>query len=66
MSDKTKNTITNILGLCMSIIAVYGLLWLELKITSFLALSVLGLGLFLFKSSQTKEWLNKLFKRLEK
>ena len=66
MSDKAKNTITNVLGLIMSCIAVYGLLWLELSLMSFLALCFIGLGLFLFKASQTTKWINRLWKRFEK
>lgn len=66
MSDKLKNIITNILGLGMSFLAVYGLLWMELSLISFLALCLLGLGLFLFKASQTTKYISKLWKRFEK
>lgn len=66
MSDKVKNTITNILGLIMSCVAVYGLVWLKLSLMSFLGLSFLGLGLFLFKARQTKKWINKLWGRFQK
>ena len=59
MSDKIKNTITNLIGLILLGINVYMFYWSELELTSFLVLLCVSLALFLFKGTQTKEWLSK-------
>ena len=59
MKDKTKNTITNLIGLILLGINVYMFYWGELELTSFLVLLCVSLALFLFKGTQTKEWLSK-------
>ena len=59
MSDKTKNVITNLIGLILLGINVYMFYWSELELTSFLVLLCVSLALFLFKGTQTKEWLSK-------
>ena len=59
MKDKTKNTITNLIGLILLGINIYMFYWGELELTSFLVLLCVSLALFLFKGTQTKEWLSK-------
>ena len=59
MKDKTKNTITNLIGLILLGINIYMFYWDELELTSFLVLLCVSLALFLFKGTQTKEWLSK-------
>ncbi len=59
MNDKTKNVITNLIGLILLGINIYMFYWGELELTSFLILLCVSLALFLFKGTQTKEWLSK-------
>ncbi len=59
MKDSVKNIITNIIGLILLGINVYMFYWGELELTSFLVLLCVSLALFLFKGTQTKEWLSK-------
>ena len=59
MGNKTKNIITNLIGLVLLGINVYMFYWNELELTSFLILLCVSLALFLFKGTQTKEWLSK-------
>ena len=59
MKDSTKNSITNIIGLIILGINIYMYFWEEESLTSFLTILVVSLALFMFKGSQTKEWLQK-------
>ena len=59
MKDFTKNSITNIIGLIILGINIYMYFWEEEGLTSFLTILVVSLALFMFKGSQTKEWLQK-------
>ena len=59
MKDSIKNTITNIIGLILLGINIYMFYWGELELTPFLILLCVSLALFLFKGTQTKEWLSK-------
>ena len=59
MSDKTKNVITNLIGLILLGINIYTFYWSDLELTQFLVLLCVSLALFLFKGTQTKEWLSK-------
>ena len=59
MSDKTKNVITNLIGLILLGINIYMFYWSDLELTQFLVLLCVSLALFLFKGTQTKEWLSK-------
>ena len=59
MKDSIKNIITNLIGLVLLSINVYMFYWDELELTSFLVLLCVSLALFLFKGTQTKEWLSK-------
>ena len=58
MSDKLKNIISNILGILVFIFAIYSLVYRDLGIVEFSLLSVIGLGLFLFKASKSREWIS--------
>ena len=59
MSDKAKNIITNLIGLILLGINIYMFYWSDLELTQFLVLLCVSLALFLFKGTQTKEWLSK-------
>ena len=59
MNDKTKNVITNLIGLILLGINIYMFYWSDLELTQFLVLLCVSLALFLFKGTQTKEWLSK-------
>ena len=61
MSEKTKNTISNVMGLIL-VISLFIMYLINLIDTAkFFALLPVALLLFLFKASQTKFWIkNKL------
>ena len=59
MSNKVKNIITNILGIALFIYNVYMYYYNEETIISFLSILAVSLALFLFKATETKEWLRK-------
>lgn len=66
MSDKLKNILSNILGIAVFIFGIYSLVYGDLGVIEFCLLSVIGLGLFLFKASKSREWIGKfLSKKLE-
>ena len=54
MKDKTKNTITNLIGLVLLGINIYMFYWGELELTSFLVLLCVSLALFLLKEHKQK------------
>ena len=54
-----KNITTNILGIIIISTSVYALIMLDLDLTSFFALCVLGGGLFYFENSTIKKYLEK-------
>ena len=64
MKGNTKNIITNSIGLVILIINVYMYYWGEEELFSFLAILCVSLALFLFKGSQTREWLKKGLSKL--
>ena len=59
MKDKTKNTITNIIGLIILGINTYMFYWEALELIPFCVVLCISLALFLFKGTKTKEWLAK-------
>jgi len=59
MSNKVKNIITNILGILLFIYNVYMYYYNGETLVSFLSILAVSLALFLFKASETKEWLRK-------
>ena len=63
MKDKTKNNITNIIGLIILGINVYMFYWGEEELFSFVAVLCISLALFLFKGTSTKKWLEKAFSK---
>ena len=63
MKDKTKNYITNIIGLVILGINVYMFYWGEEELFSFVAVLCISLALFLFKGTSTKKWLEKAFSK---
>ena len=59
MKDSTKNIIANVIGLIILGINVYMYFWQDEGLTSFLTILGVSLALFMFKGTQTKEWLEK-------
>lgn len=58
-ADCVKNITTNVIGLILLGINVYMYYWDEESLISFLTILVVSLSLFMFKGSNTKEWLSK-------
>lgn len=66
MSDKLKNIVSNILGIAVFIFSIYSLVYDDLGVVDFSLLATVGLGLFLFKASKSREWVSKfLSKKIE-
>jgi len=59
MNDTTKNIITNVIGIALVIINTYEYYFDEFTLTEYVGGMVVALALFLFKVSETKEWLKK-------
>ena len=60
MKDKWKNFITNLIGLKLIVIDIYCYFWHDhIGLGAFLSIFCVALALFLFKGTQTKEWLKK-------
>ena len=60
MSNKHKNIATNIIGLILLSVNTYCYYWHhEIELIAFLSILCVSLALFLFKGTQTKEWLKK-------
>ena len=59
MSNKTKNIITNIIGIILLVVNVIMYYKDDETLTSFVTILVISLALFLFKGTETKEWLKK-------
>jgi type III secretory pathway component EscS len=59
MNNKTKNIITNIIGIILLIVNVVMYYKDDETLTSFVTILVISLALFLFKGTETKEWLKK-------
>jgi len=60
MSNRFKNTITNLIGLKLIGIDIYCYFWHDhIGLVAFLSIFCVALALFLFKGTQTKEWLKK-------
>ena len=64
ISDAQKNTITNLIGLALFALNIYMFYWDALEVSSFLIVICISLVLFLFKVSQTKEWLSKALSKI--
>ena len=65
MNNKLKNNITNIIGLIILCINIYCYFWHHhIELGAFLAILCVSLVLFLFKGTQTKEWLKKGLSRI--
>ena len=56
-----KNIISNILGILIIGVSIYGLLYLELEVLKFSVLITIGLAAFYFKNSTIKEYIKKGF-----
>lgn len=54
-----KNIITNILGVIITAISIYGLLYLELEVMKFSVLILIGLSCFYFKNETIKIYIKK-------
>ena len=61
-----KNIITNIVGFIIVGLAIFGLLYLELAIIKFSALTLLGLAFIYFKNGTIKEYIKKGIDKLLK
>ena len=59
MSDTTKNIITNVIGIALVIINTYEFYLDEFTLTEYVGGMVVALALFLFKGSETKQWLKR-------
>jgi len=59
MSDKVKNIVTNIIGILMLGTAVYGLMLDMITLPAFGVLTLISLGLFMFKNSTSVEYIKK-------
>ena len=59
MSNKTKNIITNILGLILFVFNTFEFYFDEFSLLQYFGGLVVALALFLFKATETKEWLRK-------
>jgi len=65
MSKKGKNTITNIIGLVLLGINMYCYFWHDhIGLGAFLSILCVALALFLFKGTQTKEWIQKALSKI--
>jgi len=60
MNDKAKNIVSNLLGIVVFIFSIYSLVYNSLELISFSVLSIIGLGLFFFKASKSREWISKV------
>ena len=61
-----KNTLTNILGFIIVGLSIFGLLYLELTIIKFSALTLLGLALIYFENGTIKDYIKKGIDKLLK
>ena len=59
MKDRTKNIITNIIGLILVVFNTYEFYFDEFTLMQYAGGMALALALFLFKGAETKEWLRK-------
>tara|TARA_R110000851_G_scaffold4479_1_gene18180 strand:- start:1568 stop:1768 length:201 start_codon:yes stop_codon:yes gene_type:complete len=59
MGEIMKNIITNILGVIITAISIYGLLYLELEVMKFSVLILIGLSCFYFKNETIKIYIKK-------
>ena len=61
-----KNIISNILGVIIVGLSIYGLLYLDLTALKFSSLAVLGFALFYFENTTIKTYLSKAVEKLLK
>jgi|14BtaG_2_1085337.scaffolds.fasta_scaffold151360_2 uncharacterized membrane protein len=66
MKNSTKNSITNIIGILLLITNVIMYYHKDESLISFLTILAVSLGLFLFKGTETKEWIRKALNKLSK
>ena len=66
MNNKTKNIITNLIGLVLLGINIFMYYTSEESLSSFISILVISLALFLFKGTETKQWLQKALGKLSK
>jgi len=59
MKDSTKNMITNIIGLILLVFNTYEFYFDEFTLLEYAGGLVISLALFLFKGTETKQWLRK-------
>lgn len=59
-----KNIISNILGIIIVGISIYGLLYLELTVLKFSVLITIGLACFYFENESIKKYLRKAVDKL--
>jgi uncharacterized membrane protein YbaN (DUF454 family) len=58
-----KNIVSNIIGVLLIGIAVYGLVWYELDTIKFTLLIAIGLACFYFENKTIKELLKSFFEK---
>ncbi len=59
MAKTMKNKISNIIGVIIIGLSIYGLLYLELAVLKFSVLIVIGLSMLYFENSTIKEYIKK-------
>jgi hypothetical protein len=65
MIEKTKNIITNLIGLKLIGIDIYCYFYHDhIGLGAFLSILCVAFALFLFKGDQTKEWLKKALSKI--
>ena len=61
-----KNVISNILGVLIVSVSIYGLLYLELELLKFSLLSAIGFAALYFENATIKEYLKKALDKVLK
>jgi len=64
MKEITKNIATNIIGLILLGFNIYEYYVDDFTLTEFIIGLCLSLGLFLFKATETKDWIRKALEKL--
>ena len=54
-----KNILSNIIGVCIVGLSIYGLLYLELEVLKFSIMISIGLAAFYFENSTIKKYIKK-------
>lgn len=63
MSDKSKNIVTNIIGIIFFAIAIFYALKDAKDYTTYIVLLVVACVLFLYKITETKKWIDKFLNK---